>query len=232
MYKNADQLSKMEAIKKLLAGIIDNTIVLDVGSAEGWYTIWIANLAHFTVGIDLSLPKLKRAALEAKAENISYVLADWDHLPFVDDVFDVALWTEGPEHSLDPPKTLNEIYNVLRSESFLLVSAPVTFESLYDKFVRKPLMLRRKTWEVKEENSTKIRDPFDELWDGHVSAFTPSSFKKMLINQNFRIKKNIGQNLPRFDLPFRKTLRKMYKRKKRKFRLSYLFFLAKKQANR
>lgn len=57
--------------KEIAVRTASNRTALDVGCAEGWYTAWMAESAVFAVGIDLSLPKLRRATAESNRENTS-----------------------------------------------------------------------------------------------------------------------------------------------------------------
>ena len=63
-------------IKNFLTEILDDkNFCLDVGCAEGWYTKWMSKKTNFVAGIDLSLPKLRRAIKESDSPKTSYIQA-------------------------------------------------------------------------------------------------------------------------------------------------------------
>jgi len=87
--------------------------LLDLGCADGGRTVIYATLCENAVGIDTSeTPKIK-------ALNTQYIRCDWDHLPFKEKCFDVVTWDNGPEHSRDPSKTIEEIFRVCRRETII-----------------------------------------------------------------------------------------------------------------
>lgn len=195
MYRDTGHQLLMQVHKKFLSNVLsDQTPALDVGCAEGWYSIWMANYAKFVLGVDISVKKLKRALNESKNLKTDFILADWDHLPFKDKVFGVALFSEGPEHSLNPRDTLLEIRRILKNGGFLSISAPVEPESLYCKFIKSKFK--------RKENK------FSEPFKGHLRIFTPTSLKELLLRNQFEIVEKVF-DMPIIDFPFRKTLEKL-----------------------
>ncbi len=195
-YRTAAGRLLMQVHKRFLGGVLTNqAFALDVGCAEGWHTAWMAKYANFVLGIDISMEKLRRAVNESKNAKTEYVLADWDHLPLKDKIFDVVLFSEGPEHSLDPRETIIEIRRVLKKAGFLSVSAPVEPESFYYSFIKSRF--------IGKEN------PFSEPFKGHLRSFTPLSLKKLVLSIGFKPKKAIF-DMPTVDFPFRKTVEKLF----------------------
>jgi len=190
IYSNRQKALLLKKLKDLLDLIISDKVVLDVGCAEGWYTNWIGEKALFSVGIDISLPKLSRAIVESKSTKTAYVLGSWDYFPFQDSIFDIVFFSEGIEHSVDPYRTLSELERVMTQNGSLLLSVEIEPDNLYTRLVRKPL--------------TKMRDHFENPFDGHLRIITPSLLRR-LIGKYFRIKKEIrmGQS---FDFPLKRTL--------------------------
>jgi ubiquinone/menaquinone biosynthesis C-methylase UbiE len=161
LYKDFGHLFIMKTVKTYLSSLcLENAICLDIGCAEGYYTSWMVKKSEFAIGIDISLPKLKRTAKNPKT---SFILADWDYLPFRNSIFNICLFIEGPEHCLNPYQTLKEINRVMASNAFLIISAPIAD---VDRFY---------------ENALKR--------DGHFREFTPASFKSLLEKTGFKIVK-------------------------------------------
>ena len=116
--------------KKVLFSILKRKRIqrfLDIGCAEGHYVISMAKKGCFSIGIDISLPKVKRA--EARnIEKTKFLLADAEDLPFKANSFDIVLMTELLEHLLYPLKALKEAKRV--SKKWILLSVPL-FKSEY-----------------------------------------------------------------------------------------------------
>jgi ubiquinone/menaquinone biosynthesis C-methylase UbiE len=162
MYADGAHLNLRKIVTALLAGFMKRKeMCLDAGCAEGWYCRWLSAEAEFVVGLDMSIPKLKRAIAEPNSTNITYVMGSWDHLPFKNESFTIITFVEGPEHCLRPEHTIDELYRVARRQGFILVSAPI-------------------------ERSSNEKDPLAEPFEGHLSFFSPSSLKK-LVEKRFKI---------------------------------------------
>ncbi len=92
---------------------------LEVGCAEGLYCVYIGDKCSNVIGLDISEPKIHRAK---KHKNVSYIVGDWDNLPFEDKSIDFVLASECLEHSLNPTTTLKELFRV---SDFVLISIPL-----------------------------------------------------------------------------------------------------------
>jgi len=193
---------RMQLLKKLLSRVINDSILLDLGCSEGWYTAWTSEKANHAVGTDLSLPRLRRAVQESNTAKTSYVLADWDFLPFKEGSIDIVLWTEGPEHSLNPNKTLAEIYRVTGEGGLLVTSTCCIWpDSVYHRLIRSKLRKRVK------------RKVISTLSSGHLTDFTPSSLRQIL--SRFIIQKEIYLNMPKIDLPLKATFSELLRKRLR-----------------
>jgi len=91
-------------------------MVLDVGTGQGTDVILISEDVHHVVGIDLSSNALRiaRALLLTKTErkNISFVVGDAEHLPFKEDVFDIAYCKDVLHHVSNSLMTVLEMKRV------------------------------------------------------------------------------------------------------------------------
>jgi ubiquinone/menaquinone biosynthesis C-methylase UbiE len=150
----------------------------------------MAESAVFAAGIDLSLPKLRRATAESNRENTSYVLADWDHLPFRNGCLGAALFLQGPEHALAPSTTLAEITRVITDSGYLVISAEVEPQGFYTNHIQ--AYLRGRT------------DPPSKPFNGHLRIITPSTLKQM-IPAGYEIEEEV-RHVPKLSFPLKRTL--------------------------
>lgn len=182
---------------KLLRNLINayaTGTVLDIGCAEGWLTLWSLGRADFAIGIDLSTPKIKRAIREAKDPKTAFIIASFDNLPFKKEAFNTIIWSEGPEHAVNPEKVLEEIFSLLKDEGVLITSTMGLHPPLLYKILRQ-LMGQWKT------------EVDDWLKWGHVSTFSRKSFLK-LMSKHFVIVINLYLG-PLIILPIRR-LQKLF----------------------
>jgi SAM-dependent methyltransferase len=88
--------------------------LLDVGCAEGLYTVFLAHKRVYSVGIDISLPKLIRAKKRYGRWNVLFIQADAENLPFSDNLFDLVLLIDVLRLLRNPERALKEAFRVSR----------------------------------------------------------------------------------------------------------------------
>jgi SAM-dependent methyltransferase len=88
--------------------------LLDVGCAEGLYTVFLAHKRVYSVGIDISLPKLIRAKKRYGRWNVLFIQADAENLPFSDNLFDLVLLIDVLRFLRNPERALREAFRVSR----------------------------------------------------------------------------------------------------------------------
>jgi len=118
------------------AKLKDNSVILDVGSREGYLlkTIRKFNVSCQCYGIEKNKNVLK------EIETCDIRLADAKQMPFEPEFFDVVFVLDVLEHIEEIEKTINEIRRVLKPEGFVILSGPT--ESRFYKFCR--VLYRRK----------------------------------------------------------------------------------------
>jgi len=112
------------------AQLKDNSVILDVGSREGYLlkTIRKFNTSCKCYGIE----KDKRVLKEIETCDIR--LADARKIPFNEEFFDVVFVLSVLEHIEEIEKSINEIRRVLKPEGVVILSGPT--ESWFYKFCR------------------------------------------------------------------------------------------------
>lgn len=115
--------SRVALFEELLATrvIARSAKVLDLGCGAGTYVRLLAKQGHRVVGVDYSLPTLRRA-LEADPERRGrYLAGNAYHLPFRDGSFDLVVSIGILQASSEPERTLDEMHRVLRAGGILVV---------------------------------------------------------------------------------------------------------------
>lgn len=101
-----------------------NSILLDVGCGDGTYELLLKGEYGYLVGLDIELDDLRRATSNVRCrQNVEFILADINHLPFRDLSVHVVLCSEVLEHLVDPPRALSELSRI--SCGSVLLTVPV-----------------------------------------------------------------------------------------------------------
>lgn len=94
--------------------ISDSDTVLDVGCATGFFTVEMARLARFAVGVDVDVRSLPKAVPGAFSQRLQFELLAEPRLPFDDNTFDVVLCSEVLPVLANPSDMVSEILRVLK----------------------------------------------------------------------------------------------------------------------
>jgi ubiquinone/menaquinone biosynthesis C-methylase UbiE len=131
-----------ELILNLLSPRQDE-IILDAGCGTGIFTLDILSSGSKVIGLDLSLPMLKRAEEKLKRYPVQMVLADMLNLPFPEGSFDKVASITALEFIEDGNAAVGELFRVTKRGGRIVVA---TLNSL------SPWALRRRI-EAKEGHS-------------------------------------------------------------------------------
>jgi demethylmenaquinone methyltransferase/2-methoxy-6-polyprenyl-1,4-benzoquinol methylase len=97
--------------------------VLDVGCGSGLFFSHIMGAVQGVVGVDVSRKLLLQAHQRAKpCGNVSVVLADADHLPFKEDVFDFVFAFTVLQNMPKPVETLKQLRAVAAGDARFVVT--------------------------------------------------------------------------------------------------------------
>ena len=95
--------------------------VIDVACGTGNYTVELAKMGLTMTGADISLEMLRKA--QSKREDISWVRAEADSLPFGDGLFLGATCILAIHHFNDLETSFREIYRVLKQGRLVIFTA-------------------------------------------------------------------------------------------------------------
>lgn len=117
--RKADPFISSKLSAYLLANGTKNGTFLDLGCGTGNYTFSLDNEAATFYGADPSNEMLHIAKL--KSDQINWVQASAENLPFTDALFDGVLATLTIHHWANLSKGLKEVYRVLKPQADLVV---------------------------------------------------------------------------------------------------------------
>ena len=155
----------MDGFERALAELFELAApesVLDVGCGEGVLTYrWAQALGERTVvGVDLPDEKLEAHWRERRRDNLRFVTAHGEELPFTADEFDLVTAIELLEHVRNPVRALEEMGRVARRN--LLLSVP-----------------REPVWRVLNvARGAYLRELGNT--PGHVNHWSKSAFERLL----------------------------------------------------
>jgi ubiquinone/menaquinone biosynthesis C-methylase UbiE len=110
-----------ELILKLLHPVRGDRI-LDVGCGTGIFTFDILNAHATVIGLDISLPMLKRAQEKALSVAFAVVAGDMVRLPFRDNFFDKVVSITALEFIEDARSSIDEMFRVVRRGGHVVVA--------------------------------------------------------------------------------------------------------------
>ncbi|WP_214096439.1 ArsR/SmtB family transcription factor [Candidatus Methylacidithermus pantelleriae] len=112
------------AVGPLLAQLVPEAVVADLGAGEGWLAQLLAQRARKVIAVDLS-PKMvafARRELQRKGiQNVEYRLGDLTDPPIEPETVDIAILSQSLHHAPDPPKAILAATQILRPGGRLLV---------------------------------------------------------------------------------------------------------------
>lgn len=104
--------------------------VLDTGCGEGVLAVMLAKRGALVTACDISEPNVERARAYAKEAGVevTFLVADSEHLPFTDDSFDVVVSSHVLEHLPDFDKGLRELVRIGKER--VVFAVPTAFSLL------------------------------------------------------------------------------------------------------
>jgi ubiquinone/menaquinone biosynthesis C-methylase UbiE len=97
-------------------------VILDAGSGTGVFTLPMLRAGAAVVGLDLSLPMIRRAVRKCASLSFSAVVGDMAGLPFRDGSFDKTVSITALEFIEDAPRAVGELFRVTRRGGLVVVA--------------------------------------------------------------------------------------------------------------
>jgi len=89
-------------------------LALDLGCGTGNLVGKLLEVFHYVVGLDISREVLKKCKTKHGKRNLECVLADCEHLPFCDNIFNLVCLYSVLHHIPSPLLCLKEIYRTMK----------------------------------------------------------------------------------------------------------------------
>ncbi|MGH1573410.1 class I SAM-dependent methyltransferase [Methylobacterium sp. P31] len=117
-----EHLHRYSAARRLCEG----QIVLDIASGEGYGSYLLSQVAKQVIGVDIDFRSVQhgRSIYSNRRENVQYLNASADHLPFRSKSFDTIISFETIEHIRDHNAVIKECARVLKCDGVFLISTP------------------------------------------------------------------------------------------------------------
>jgi len=96
--------------------------ILDAGCGTGVFTLDILALGAQVIGLDISLPMLRRSREKARGEPLQIVSGDMLHLPFPENVFDRVVSVTALEFIEDGQGAVRELFRVTKRGGSIVVA--------------------------------------------------------------------------------------------------------------
>lgn len=162
--------------------------VLDVGCAQGNFTLTSSSQGWYTVGLDLKPSFLKYAKMKAEAhekKNAEFICASAYSLPFRSKVFDVIILGEILEHLFEPEKSFLEARRVSKPTGYCLITTPNAERWSPKLRIFKILNFYSKTEFTMRRHGRDIECKPNE----HVFEFSKFELLNLLLNLGFKVEK-------------------------------------------
>ena len=115
--------------------------ILDAGCGTGVFTLDVLSRETTVIGLDISLPMLKKAGEKARTFYFHRVLGDMLHLPFREESFDRVLSVTALEFIENAKRAFGELFRVTKRNGCIVVA---TLNSLSPWAVRRKRIAKAK----------------------------------------------------------------------------------------
>lgn len=183
-YVASDSHAKGDDLSKLVEWLEPEKVwtVLDIATGGGHVTKTMAPHVGTVFSTDLTEEMLENTAqhLRCSFDNIHYVLADAEALPFLKETFDAAICRIAPHHFPNPEKFIAEMSRVLKKGGrFILIDNVAPADSELAEFMNK---------------TEKLRD------DSHSRCLSKEEWT-MLLKENRMVERKSADRRKTFDYP-------------------------------
>jgi 2-polyprenyl-3-methyl-5-hydroxy-6-metoxy-1,4-benzoquinol methylase len=103
---------------------IEDKIVLDIASGEGYGSNIMSKKASHVYGVDIDIRAINEAKVKYKGANIEFLIGSTSQIPLDDNSIDVVVSFETIEHHEHHDEMMYEIKRVLKPNGILIISTP------------------------------------------------------------------------------------------------------------
>lgn len=103
---------------------VENKVVLDIASGEGYGTFFLSKFSKKIYGIDISEEAVLHSTNKYSRKNLSYLRGNVTDIPIETGSVDVIVCYETIEHHLHHDEMLMEFKRVLKNSGILIISSP------------------------------------------------------------------------------------------------------------
>lgn len=103
---------------------VNDKIVLDIASGEGYGTSLLSKTARQIIGVDIDGITVEMAAEKYKGTNLKFLVGSADKIPVEDNTIDVLVSFETIEHHDKHNEMMLEIKRVLKPNGIMIMSSP------------------------------------------------------------------------------------------------------------
>ena len=96
-------------------------LALDIGCGTGNLVSKLLDVFHYVVGLDISRGVLKKCKIKYGKRKLECILADGEHLPFCDNVFNFICMYSVLHHLPSPSLCLEEIYRITKPKGIVYI---------------------------------------------------------------------------------------------------------------
>lgn len=187
-YYGGSSLSKLryelhiQAVDELVGSLAEDRdpggrTVLDVGCAQGFFTIALAERGYRTIGLEINPRFIGYARLKDDQGLAQFVQGSGTTIPFCEGTFDLVILGEIIEHVAEPEVLIREASRVLKNHGVLLVTTP-NGASFLSKL---PCYEER-------GNLMALRErQFGPDADDHLFLFRPGELRGLLARERMRV---------------------------------------------
>jgi len=126
-----DRLEK-RAIDSLLPAASDGDKLLEIGCGTGHFSAHFAHKGFAVTGVDVS-EAMVAVARQKNIKNSGFQVADAEHLPFKDKIFDVVAAITALEFVSDPVKVVSEMVRCVKQPGGALIFGVLNRLSAYNR---------------------------------------------------------------------------------------------------
>ena len=157
--------------------LVQNKIVLDIASGEGYGSNLLAVGAKHVIGVDISSETIAEAKKKYLKQNLEYRVGSASEIPCEENYFDVVVSFETIEHHNKHEEMMQEIKRVLKPEGILIISTP---EKKYYSDKRN----YKNTFHVKELTFDDFKKLLNKyfLFSGYL--FQKCTFNSIIFSEN------------------------------------------------